>query len=192
MKLEMSTEFMHVIEPGLYGTILGEQFEECCDEYINDFKRAVVDYGMDKINEILTYMRMREWFGLCKAKNGKLNSPQFYNFENDSIEFDLIVPDGIIEKMRKFNFSHLFFEWAKENYGSRSGFISFFPYTKEKFDHAINSSGLELSRAVALTIMYSFEKLYDDEERLEFQRDFEDDVIEEGNKNGWYVDYEED
>ena len=65
-------------------------------------------------------------------------------------------------------------------------------YTKEKFDHAINSSGLELSRAVALTIMYSFEKLYDDEERLEFQRDFEDDVIEEGNKNGWYVDYEED
>ena len=55
----MSTEFMHVIEPGLYGTILGEQFEECCDEYINDFKRAVVDYGMDKINEILTYMRMR-------------------------------------------------------------------------------------------------------------------------------------
>lgn len=192
MKLEMSTKFMHVIEPGLYGTILGEQFEECCDEYINDFKRAVVDCGIEKINDILGEVRMQDWFGFCTAENGKMNSPQFYNFENDSIEFDLIVPDRAIEKMRKVKCSHIFFEWAKENYGSRSGFISFFPYTKEKFDYAINSSGLELSRAVALMLMYSFEKLYDDEERLQFQRDFEDDVIEEGNKNGWYVNYEDD
>ena len=190
MKLEMSTNFLRMIEPGLYGTILGEQFEECNEEYTNDFKEAVVNWGIEKINDIFGEVRMHEWFGFCRAENGKLNSPRFYNYENDSIEFDLIVPDETIEKMRRVKCSHIFFEWAKENYGSRSGFISFFPYTKEKFDYAINSSGLELSRAVALMLMYSFEKLYDDEERLEFQRDFEDDVIEEGNKNGWYVDYE--
>ena len=34
-------------------------------------------------------------------------------------------------------------------------------------------------------------KNFCEEEIIEFQRDFEDDVIEEGNKNGWYVDYEQ-
>ena len=57
---------------------------------------------------------------------------------------------------------------------------------------ALKTSDLDFSRAFAMVMMKAFEQNFCEEEIIEYQRDFEDDVIEEGNKNGWYVDYEED
>lgn len=191
MKLEMSTEFLHLIEPGMYGTELGEALYEVKDEYIKDFKNAVVDYGIDKINEILSEGSIVNLFGKCKAENGKLSSPRFYNYENDSIEFDLIVPDEVIEQIRNEKYDDKFFKWIKENYGSYDGFISFFPYSKEKFEDATKTNGLDLSRAVAMVMMKAVEDNISEEEIVIYQRDFEDDVIEAGNRNGWYMDEED-
>lgn len=50
MKLQMTTEFLHLIEPGTYGTNLGEYMFQIEDDYIDDFKNAIVSYGIDKIN----------------------------------------------------------------------------------------------------------------------------------------------
>ena len=191
MKLEMSTEFLHLIEPGMYGTELGETLYEIKDEYIKDFKDAVVDYGIDKINEMLLEESMMIFFGKCKAENGKLSSPRFYNYENDSIEFDLIVPDETIELIRTIEYNDEFFKWAKENYGSYDGFISFFPYRKEEFKNALKTDGLDLSRAVAMVMMKAIENNISEEEMLRYQRDFEDDVIETANRNGWWINEED-
>lgn len=187
MKLEMSTEFLHLIEPGMYGTELGEVLYEVKEEYIKDFKNAVVDYGIDKINEILSEGSIVNLFEECKAENGKLSSPRFYNYENDSIEFDLIIPDEVIEQIRNAKYDDEFFKWTKENYGSYDGFISFFPYSKEKFEDATKTNGLDLSRAVAMVMMKAVEDNISEEEMLRHQREFEDDVMETGNKNGWYM-----
>ena len=187
MKLEMSTEFLHLIEPGMYGTELGEVLYEVKEEYIKDFKNAVVDYGIDKINEILYECSMVNLFGKCKAENGKLSSPRFYNYENDSIEFDLIVPDEVIEQIRNEKYDDEFFKWTKENYGSYDGFISFFPYSKEKFEDATKTNDLDLSRVVAMVMMKAVEDNISEEEMAMHQKEFEDDVIEEGNRNGWFV-----
>lgn len=190
MKLEMSTDFLHLIEPGMYGTELGEVLYEVKEEYIKDFKNAVVDYGIDKINEILSEGSIVNLFGECKAENGSLNSPRWYNYENDSIEFDLIVPDETIKHVRNAEYNDEFFKWAKQNYGSYSGFISFFPYEREQFEMALKTSDLDFSRAFAMVIMKAFEQNFCEEEKIEYQHNFEDDVIEEGNKNGWFI-YEE-
>ena len=69
--------------------------------------------------------------GVCKVENASLNSPQFYNYENDSIEFDLIIPEETIEKFRNAEYDDDFFKWSKRNYGSYDGFISFFPYERQ-------------------------------------------------------------
>lgn len=42
MKLEMSTDFLHLIEPGMYGTELGEVLYEVKEEYIKDFKMRLL------------------------------------------------------------------------------------------------------------------------------------------------------
>lgn len=190
MKLEMTTDFLRIINPGTYGTELGDFMCQLEDEYVNDFENAIVEYGISKINEMLSEDSIVALFGKCKVENGKFRSPQWYNFENDSIEFDLIVPDTTIEYIRNAEYNDDFFEWAKENYGSYSGFISFFPYTKEKFEQALKTDNLDLSRAVAMIMMKAFEQNFGDEEMERQQRDYEDSVIEKGNRNGWF-EYEE-
>lgn len=187
MKLEMTTEFLHLIEPGTYGTNLGDAMENLDENYFDDFRNAIVEYGIEKINEMLSEDSIVALFGECKAENGSLNSPRWYNYENDSIEFDLIVPDETIKHVRNAEYNDEFFKWAKQNYGSYDGFISFFPYSKEKFENALETNGLDLSRAVAMVIMKAIENNIGEEEMLRHQREFEDDVMETGNKNGWYM-----
>ena len=127
MKLEMTTDFLSLIDPATYGTDIGETLNEIQDEYIEKYKKTIVDCGISKINEMLSEDSIIEELGECTAEEGSLKSPRFYNFENDSIEFDLYVPDETIEKIRNNKYSNEFFTWASENYGSYSGFVSFFP-----------------------------------------------------------------
>lgn len=192
MKLQMTTEFLHLIEPGTYGTNLGEYMFQIEDDYIDDFKNAIVSYGIDKINEMLSEDYIVALFGECKAENGSFNSPRWYNYENDSIEFDLIVPNTTINHIRNAEYNDEFFKWINKNYGSYDGFISFFPYDRDTFEAALKKiDGLDLSRAVAIVIMKAFEQNFGDKEMDRQQRDFEDDVIEEGNRNGWFIDESE-
>ena len=187
MKLEMTTEFLHLIEPGMYGTNLGDTMENLDENYSDDFRGAIVEYGIEKINEMLSEDSIVALFGECKAENGNLNSPRWYNYENDSIEFDLIVPEGTIKYVRNAEYNDEFFKWAKQNYGSYSGFISFFPYEREQFEMALKTSDLDFSRAFAMVMMKAFEQNFCEEEINRCQSDFENDVIEEGNRNGWFV-----
>lgn len=192
MRLQMTTEFMHLVEPGLYGTTLGDYSNHIMYDHLDDFRNAVVKCGIKKINEILSEDSFVRALGECKAENGEMNSPQFYNYENDSIEFDLIVPDTTIEIIRRAGLGDYFFKWAKEKFGSHDGFISFFPYEREKFEKALKTDGLDLSRAIAMLIMLGVELFIGEAEMERHQRDFEDDVIETAYQNNWFEDEEED
>ena len=74
MKLEMTTEFLHLIEPGTYGTNLGDAMENLDENYFDDFRNAIVEYGIEKINEMLSEDSIVALFGECKAENRSLNS----------------------------------------------------------------------------------------------------------------------
>ena len=187
MKLEMTTSFLHLIEPGTYGTNLGDAMENLDENYFDDFRNVIVEYGIEKINEILSEDSIVALFGKCKAENGSLNSPSWYNYENDYIEFDLIVPDETVKYVRNAEYDDEFFKWAKQNYGSYSGFISFFPYERERFGMTLKTSDLNFSRAFAMVMTKAFEQNFCEEEIIKYQHDFEDDVMEEGNKNGWFI-----
>ena len=192
MKLYMNTNFLHLIEPGTYGTMLGDYMNDIRDECIDDWLNAMVEHGIAKINEILSEEFIVDRFGVLKAENGKMYRPQFYNYENDSIEFDLIVPDETVEQIRSAEYDEEFFSWAKENFGSRSGFISFMPYTKEKFDRAIMRNDLDLSRAVSMLIMKTIEDNTEESEIEEWQEDYQWDVIDELSNHDWEIYDEED
>ena len=189
MKIEMNTNWLHIIEPGLYGTNLGDYYDNILSDYCDDFKSTICMYAKDKMNEVLNDIQ-EGWFGVT---NVTFHSPQFYNFENDWLEFDLKVPDHI-DEMIIFQFNKdksNFLKFAAENYGSHSGFISFFPYKEEDFITAIMNmpnKQYDFNRAVGMFLMWMLR----DEDFDDIQRDFEDDVIEEYYQNGWEDYFDED
>ena len=191
MKLYMNTSILPLIQPGLYGTYLGDIYEELNEDYNEDFKQALCEYGLNSMQEILNEDSIKNVIGLCQIENVTFSSPRFYNYENDWFNFDLIIEDEIPKQILycvEHIYKKLFFDWIEEKYGSRSGFTSFFPYTREKYIEAIK--GKDVVRSVAMYIMFSIH--VNDIDLEQYQLDFEDDVQEEGNRNGWfYYDEEE-
>ena len=189
MKLHMNTSILPLIQPGLYGTRLGDTYEVLEEDYNKDFKQALCKYGLDSMQEILNENSIKNEIGLCQIENVTFSSPRFYNYENDWFDFDLILEDEVPKQILycvENIYEEIFFDWIQEKYCSRSGFISFFPYTKEKYIEAIK--GKDVERAVAMYIMFLIN--ISDIDLEQYQLDFEDDVQEEGNRNGWFY-YEE-
>ena len=190
MKLHMNTSILSLVQPGLYGTRLGDTYEVLEEDYNKDFKQALCKYGLDSMQEILNENSIKNEIGLCQIENVTFSSPRFYNYKNDWFDFDLIIEDEI-QKQILFHVENIyketFFDWIEEEYCSRSGFISFFPYTKEKYIEAIK--GKDVERAVAMYIMFLIH--VSDIDLEDYQLDFEDDVQEEGNRYGWFY-YDED
>ena len=188
MKLEMSTTWMPIINPGLYWGELGNYYNDIHPDYCSDFKKAICEYGTESINEALSWISAD--FGEMKVLNTEFKS-EFYNFSYDWLEFTLDVPNNLPEIIfrdykRK---SAEFLEYASKRYGSRSGFVSFMPYEKENFESAILLKNYDLSMAIAMYLMFAIEN--SGENLYELQDRFEDSVAEEGNRNGWYDYYGE-
>ena len=198
-KLEMTTNWFQLIQPGLYGTWLGDMYNNIHKDYETEFKNQLCFEAQSIMNEIFSRDSFVERFGNYTVSNVKLVSPRFYNYENDSIEFDLeIEKPELIEKLwnefEPWDYEH-FFRFAKENYGSRSGFISFFPYESNAFENALlftepNKNGrYDYNRAVAMLLMFELEQSKCDLDS--YQRDLEENMEEYCSQNGLY-DYGED
>lgn len=191
MKLNMNTSILPLINVGLYGTNLGEFYQDIDEEYTDDFKQAICEYGKEKLEEILNEDSIKKFIGDFQIENVKFNSPMFYNYENDWLEFDFIVNINSLLSTIYYNVidDKDFWDYIKERYCSRSGFISFFPYEKEQYIHAIKTKE-NLEYVVAMYVMYLIE--IGQEVDLNWcQYDFEDDIQETVNRNGWIY-YEED
>ena len=186
--IKMNTEILPLVNPGLYGTLLGSFYEDVPIENINDFKELLCDRGKEIMNEILQDEEIIvKTLGEMEVSNVTFYSPQFYNFKNDEFDFDLKVPKNIANKIIDI-VDDDFFKWIKETYCSHSGFISFMPYEKEKYMKAIYGNDIE--RAVAMYIMYLIKcgaMCYNHET---YQRDLEDEMNDICLLNGWY-EYEE-
>ena len=197
MKLEMTTNWLPLLQPGLYGTRLGDTRDNIHEDYVGDFKNILCYEFTSIMNEIFSEQWFVNKFSNYTVSNAKLNSPKYYNYENDSIEFDLEIekPELLKELWDKFepcDFNE-FFKFTKENFGSYSGFISFFPYEPNKFEEAFlytePNGKYDYNRAVAMLLMFEFEK---SKCALDsYQYDFVDNVETDCYTNGLYI-YEED
>ena len=186
---------MPIIQPGLYGTNLDYLLCDVAEEYTSDFKNQLCFEATSIMNEIFSEDWFVDKFGNYVVSNANLYSPQFYNYTNDRIDFDLEIekPELLIEKyyetFEPWDYEE-FFKWTKKNYGSYDGFISFFPYKPNDFDHALytKENNYKYERAIAMLIMFALHKgncALDS-----YQYDFEDNMNEYCSQNG-LLDYEE-
>ena len=167
IKLGMSTDYLPIIDVGLYGTFLGDLWIK--DEYIQDYKRLICEKAKEYMMEML------KGYHNVEISNVVFCSPQFYNYRNDWLEYDMKIDANVINDIKdiiKMDFS--FFEYCKENFGSHEGFFSFMPYTKEKYMAALDSDNpKELAKAIGMFLTWVV-----DDEIDEIQEDFENDIIE--------------
>lgn len=178
MKLKMNTNILPLIDPGLYGTILGSHFENVPECDLKDFEELLCEKGKEIMNEILQDELLD--FGEMKIDNVTFHHPRFYNYENDWFEFEIEFSNDIIQKIIN-ELDDDFYRYIRKRFGTRDGFISFMPYTKEKYLEAIH--GKDLTRSIAMYMTYIIEcKCYDMEI---YQRDFEDEMFEVSAINVW-------
>ena len=184
MILKMNTDILPLVNPGLYGTILGSFYEDVPIEDSNDFKELLCEKGMETMNELLKDEEaIINVFGQMKVSNVTLYSPMFYNFKNDEFDFDLEVPDDITQRILN-DIEEPYYDYIVKRFGSRDGFVSFMPYEKESYIKAIQ--GKDLERSVAMYIIYLTEH-GDMTYPLEtYQREFEDEMNDICLVNGWY------
>lgn len=197
MKLEMTTNWLPLLEPGLYGTRLGNVRDSIHEDYATEFETVLCSEFTSIMNEIFSEQWFIDKFSNYTVSNAKLNSPRYYNYVNDSIEFDLEIekPELLVELWNEFEAwdREEFYKFARENFGSHSGFISFFPYepykSMEAFLFAEPNGKYDYNRAVAMLLMFEFEK---SKCALDsYQCDFEVNVEEYCSMNGFDY-YEED
>lgn len=199
MILKVNTDILPLVNPGLYGTLLGSYLEDVPEEDYKHFKEYLCDYGKEIMNEIFEEDILVALLGKVEVKEISLYSPMFYNYQNDSFDFSIEVDDDIHNKIHShifnktvFNITNDFFEWIYERYKSRDGFISFMPYTKGEYLTAIQDiTSKNFERSIAMFITFLTESEYMNYALSMYQENFEDMMNDACLLNGWY-EYEED
>ena len=176
MTLELNTDICPIIIPDTYG--YGWQYENIPDW--GHFKEMMIWKAEENIKYVLDDLGIP----YSNFEMGKFYSPKEYNFRTDGIEFKIDVPDDYI-KIIKGNVQRdevNFFRFAKDNFGSHDGFMSFYPYKKEKFYDSEKNDYI-----LSMWIMYRMNEEFDIKE---YRRDYMYEVWEYATGNG-YVEFEE-
>lgn len=178
IKLGMSTDYLPIIDVGLYGTYLGDL--QIKDEHIQDYKRLICEKAKECMEGIFD--------DFCKIVFSDVTfcSPMYYNYRNDWLEFEIELDDIILDICEDVSEDEDFLEFIKRNFGPYPGFISFMPYTKEKYKTALYSNDVrELAKVVGMFMTYyANSSVYFEE----VQENFENDIIEYACSNtNWEV-----
>ena len=178
MIVSLTTEICPIVIPDTYGTNF------CCEvdnDMWDDFKKLMIGKAEDKITEMLDDLGIP----YTKIIMGGFHSPKYYNYHTDWIEFKLEICDNYIATIKDYikDNENDFFIFTKQTFGSRNGYISFYPYTKEKFYESEDTDYI-----LSMWIMYKMNKKYDIEN---YQNKYLDEVWEYANSNG-YMEIDED
>ena len=179
MKVELNTSMCPIVIPDTYGT---EFCYEVADDMVDDFKKLMIDTAEEYIKEALYDTVFED----SPIEMGAFNSPREYNFTTDWIDFTIDLSDDVVNEMKFVD--NEFFEYAKK-YGSRDGFISFYPIEPISYIHAMNGKG-RTDLAVSMYIMWKVEQNMNIED---YQYQYIEDVREYAWSNGYMEDeYEDD
>ena len=179
MKLMLRTDIFPIVDVGMYEShldprhmfgdwssnysdgVLTETDIEYCNDAIavkwnaNRYKALVAKYAIAAIAEFFDDAKTWSIFStiqLCKDAY-QIISPPFYNFTTDHLEFSITINQSEIDSVIMLvENNNDFFMWIHEQYGHRSGFISFMPFEKNKFFEAIR--GKDVERAFGMYLAY--------------------------------------
>jgi len=179
MKINLNTSLVRCITPDTYGTGF---CHEIADGMWDNFKNLMIEKGKEYLTDALADTDFKD----AKLTNFSFHSPKYYNYETDAIDFDIDFNDDIIQTIKE-KADDRFFEYARREFGSYSGFISFAPVNPDEFMEAIENRRNKLEYAVAMFISYQIQNALD---VSEYDREYIDDVWDYANANG-YIDYDE-
>lgn len=178
MRVALNTNICPIIIPDTYGT---DFCRIVADDMWDDFKKLMVDkaeeairYALDDLGTPYTSLIM-----------GGFHSPREYNFMTDWIEFELEICDDYIANIKAAvrDNEDEFFKFAEEEFGSHPGFISFFPYEKERFYKSEDTDMI-----LSMWIMY---RMNEENDIRAYQQAYLEDVEEYANANGYFETEEE-
>lgn len=110
----------------------------------------------------------------------KWNRPRFYNYSDDVIEFDMTIDTNWVDsKFREFSDDPKFESFLKDNYSSRSGFISYMPDDTAEYESILNPDDSDYWKLVSAIITYIVDA--DPSIRESAMLDLEDDLISNAN-----------
>lgn len=161
IKLKMNTDLLSFIELSTYGTLLDINLYEG-DDILKEYHDIIVSCTVDTIKQVLKDNGIN-----CVIKNPSFESPRFYNYGGDWVNFDLYLCDSTLQKMKSIAYDNDFIQWIKERYKSYSGFISFMPYSKKTYMEKLENdlercAGAYLSYLLKDDTDYIKENLIDD------------------------------
>lgn len=191
MKMKMNTKILPIIIPGLYGTYLGDCYGDISEECEDSFKELLCREAENYMNQILYEINDKiEFSTVCSAS---FHSPKWYNYENDWLEFEINTIENIRGRVTSYYYENEeeFLQFAASRYGSYDGFISFFPYTKCKYERALQNDNDDTSFIMAIAMMIMFLITKRDVDLDAYQRMFEDEVEEKASDNGWRIEEDE-
>jgi hypothetical protein len=175
----MNTDIIPVVDFGCYGGILSYALDDvfvydCIEldafdpdsEYYDDVVELVNDKydGREEFYaQVLSYapstiqdaFNEYEIAATVVPNSCKWDNPQFYNYRDDSIEFDMTVDTGWVEsKFREFSNNSAFRKCLKDNFSSRDGFISFMPDSVDEYNELLDPNNKEYWKVVSALVHF--------------------------------------
>ena len=181
MKVKLSTDLCPIIIPDTYGS----NFQNELNNEENSFER-LKEIMITKAKEYIIYYLKETDFKDAVVVMGNFKSPRFYNYGTDWIEFSLEFDYELIQVIKE-NVNDDFFKYVKSSFGSYSGYVSFYPYKKDKFYECLESN-TKLEYIVSMYIMWQIAK---DNYIENVHNDYLEDVYDYANSNTDIFDWEE-
>lgn len=112
----------------------GEVFKciGCFD--IEGYKKMLAEVSQEVIDEYA--MPILRDYGIAAIKAVGIDSPKYYNYSTDTLDFDVYLTDDFRQKftenMERFRENESLQEYIEENWWHRSGFVSFMPKSMDE------------------------------------------------------------
>lgn len=197
---DMNTDVIPVADFGTYGGSLASELEDVFvydavnedaldpnDEEYDVIMELIADKydGTDAFfNQVLEYAPATiqasfddyEIPATVVSGSCKWNRPRFYNYSDDVIEFDMTIDTNWVEsKFREFSNDPKFKSFLKDNYSSRSGFISYMPNNTFEYESILDPNDADYWKLVSAIITYIVDA--DPSIRESAMLDLEDDLV---------------
>ena len=176
---DVNTDVIPVVDFGCYGGILSDALEDvfvwdCVnieafdpnDEYYDEVVELInnkYDGTQDFYDQVLRYApstiqdAFNEYEILATVISGscKWDRPSYYNYRDDSIEFDMSIDTGWVEsKFMELKDNSKFKKFINREFSSRDGFISFMPNDTESYRELLDPNNNEYWKLVSAIIQY--------------------------------------
>ena len=202
---DTNTDVMPVVDFGTYGGMLSWALEDVFDydavnleafegsEYYDEVAQLIEDQysGVDEfLNQVLDYapdyiqQAFDEYEIQAKVVPGSCQwyHPSYYNYEDDSIVFDMEVDTAWVEsKLAEFSDDPGFKDFLRKEFSSRSGFISYMPNDISEYSELLDPDAPEYWKVVSAIVQFIVS------ENMSIREGVTQDLLEAVESNANYV-----